>query len=758
MGNGKGLKQQWGVGDPAKPGSDQQSKSFQAAFQKQIGVINSHLQYTSANAEAARHDPLAKRRDALYPDFQSALGQVDPKNPAKAKGAIDKVLADAQALLTEVASFRKEAQKAHKDWQARQAKFDTAVHQVEELESWEDAKAPPLRGLVDGIRTQVNERRHGSANKTLDELLPKLKPIYEDYQKQKAAKPKYEQALAEQAARLEALKGAERPSAPMTAKAGEADTALAAARTKGDAKDFVVAMEEMGKVKSAVDALDKLAKDPQRVKFLADRKAIEDLVATPPEVQFKVQEADWNDIVSQRQTADPTADAGDYAGANKALAEVKTKVAAFKKKHEELSKAKTAYEPLAATLTTLLAETTAGTYPEQAAVETDIATIRGQMETAAQGEDFAQALKLATSLKPKAEAYAKEFKRLKQQAQDEQDYTTALGTLKPKLADALVQARAFPPMATARAQLASLKKAMEAAATAKDFAKALKLARDLEPKVDAYLAKATTEEEKYKKKGDELAKLLDDASDATRADVAKSAAKALKGDEIAHLPTAIRNRLLSEMQKGGLTDDEKAACKKLFSRKYLDPEFEKLDQASREKMIEKLKTDPEFKEARKNWHKLTEAERVAIMQKAVDYQADAYGIPKTTIATYSKNDATDLGYYDHDDGKLYINSHDKALKNNGFDEAIDTAVHENGHRYQSTLIDDLNSGKLKPGDPLYNQAMTFKLNDTKPPGFYVQPPEDGKKSPDTGDEYFTQPQENHSRITGAAVQRARIGR
>jgi hypothetical protein len=142
----------------------------------------------------------------------------------------------------------------------------------------------------------------------------------------------------------------------------------------------------------------------------------------------------------------------------------------------------------------------------------------------------------------------------------------------------------------------------------------------------------------------------------------------------------------------------------------------------------------------------------------VDIQADAYGIPKTTIATYSKNDPQDLGYYDHDDGKLYVNAHDKALKNGGFDEAIDTAVHENGHRYQSTLIDDLNSGKIKPGDPLYDQAMTFKLNDTKH-GFYVQPPpDDGKRSPDTGDEYFTQPQENHSRITGGAVKRAGLGR
>jgi len=139
MGNGQGLKDQWGVTDPDKVGSDKQAQEFQACFQKEISAISGHLQYTSANAEAARHDPLAARRDAIYSAYQAALGQIDRTNPAKAKGAIDKVLADAKALNAEVSKFRKEAEKARNDWQARQPKFDAAVHQVEELESWGDA-------------------------------------------------------------------------------------------------------------------------------------------------------------------------------------------------------------------------------------------------------------------------------------------------------------------------------------------------------------------------------------------------------------------------------------------------------------------------------------------------------------------------------------------------------------------------------------------------------------------------------------------
>src|SRR5580765_5010420 len=166
---GDGLKQQWGVKDPAKPASDKQAKDFNTAFQRTISCINGHLQYTSANAEAARHNPLEQRRDALYPALQSTLGQIDPTDPSKAKGAIDKVLADAKALETEVSKFRAEAEKAKNNWVAHQPKFDAAVHQVEELEACGDAKAPPLRGLVDGIRTQVNDRRYAPACTTLDQ-------------------------------------------------------------------------------------------------------------------------------------------------------------------------------------------------------------------------------------------------------------------------------------------------------------------------------------------------------------------------------------------------------------------------------------------------------------------------------------------------------------------------------------------------------------------------------------------------------------
>jgi predicted nucleic acid-binding Zn-ribbon protein len=481
MGNGPGLKQQWGVNDPAKAGSDKQSQQFQAAFQKELAALNGFLQYTSANADPAAHDPLEKRRDALYPAFQSTLAQIDRTDPSKAKGAIDKVLGDVKALCAEAGTLKKAAEKALNDWQARVAKYDAAVRQVEELEAWGEAKATALRGLVDGIRTQTNQRKYAAACVIVDQLLPKLKPLYDDYQKQKAAKPQYEQALAEQGARLDALKGADRPSQPMTAKIGEADAALGQARSKADAKDFVGGLEQMKAVKTAADALEKLDKDPQRAKFLASRPTAEELISGSLDTTFKSLEADRNAILELRDHVDPNADAGDYAGANKALTDLQTKATAYQKKVEELQKQKQAYDEALAALQPKLTEASQSKYPKLDPMQQDMVTVQGQMETAAQNEDFVQALKSLKDLSAKVDAYAKALEELEQQ---KEAYDQALAALQPKLTEAS-ECR-YPKLTPLQEELTTVQGQMEAAAASDDFVKALSLLKDLSSKLDAY--------------------------------------------------------------------------------------------------------------------------------------------------------------------------------------------------------------------------------------------------------------------------------
>lgn len=427
---GKPLKDQWGVSDPAKAGSDKQSQEFQATFAKELAPVNSNLQYTSANAEVAVHQPLESRRDGLYPVFQSALAQIDRTDPKKAQPAIDKVLADVKSLSAEVSKFRRDAEKAVNDWKTRQSRFDATVHQVEELEIWGEPKALALRTLVDGIRGNTNDRSFAKACATLDLLLPKLKPIHDDYLRQKEANPKYEQALAEKNAKFDTLKTAERPSQPITAKICEADSALQEAKIRADAKNFVGACEEMKIVQTAIEVLEKLLKDPQRVKFLADRKAVNDQVKNP-EIAFKTLDADWTAITQDRDQSDPLADSGDYAGANKLLTGLRTKFTSFQKKYEDLKKKKTAFDDALAVLQPRLSGASQSQTATLEPMQTDIATVQGQMDAAVQADDYLTALKFVKDLTAKVDAYQAAKTELEKKYQDAlQSAQKAIATLK----------------------------------------------------------------------------------------------------------------------------------------------------------------------------------------------------------------------------------------------------------------------------------------------------------------------------------------
>src|SRR5262249_48286370 len=122
-------------------------------------------------------------------------GQIDPTDPNKAQGAINKVLGDANALNADTAKFHQEAEKARTDWEARRPQYEQAVRQVEELEAWEDPKAAPLPGLVDGIQKLDEDRKYAQANTAVDQVLPKLQPVYDAYVKQQAAKTQYDAQL-----------------------------------------------------------------------------------------------------------------------------------------------------------------------------------------------------------------------------------------------------------------------------------------------------------------------------------------------------------------------------------------------------------------------------------------------------------------------------------------------------------------------------------------------------------------------------------
>jgi hypothetical protein len=73
-------------------GSSQQSQEFRAAMQEQFTAIDANLAYTPGHAEEPKHQPMAAKRGSLIGAYQNALAQIDPDDPAKAKGSIDQAL------------------------------------------------------------------------------------------------------------------------------------------------------------------------------------------------------------------------------------------------------------------------------------------------------------------------------------------------------------------------------------------------------------------------------------------------------------------------------------------------------------------------------------------------------------------------------------------------------------------------------------------------------------------------------------------
>lgn len=479
-----GLRGEWDVDDPAQAGSDEQAQNFKAAFDAQIGKINGDLQYLTANAEAAKSEPLAGRREALYPAYQSANAQIDPANPAKAQGAIDKVLADAGALAGETSTAQAAAQQALEAWQSREGAYDEAVGRIEELEAFEDPKAADLRGQATSIRSEADAKRYEEASRQHDALLPVLEPVYEEYLRQKEARPPCEEQIEAQTARLEPLKAAERPSEPMTAKAGEAESALEQARGQAEARDWVSGLEQMEAVTAAVDELEQLTNDPEREKFLADIGGLDAIVTAPEGTAFQLQQEEWAAITALKDQVAPAGDGGDYAGANTMIAELRERVDAFKAKHDELEQQKQQFEQAQAEVQPRVqaAQSAQPAYAKLQPQLDELGTAQRQVDAAAQAEDYPQALAAVEDLSAKLDALEEARQEIDEQ---KRAYEEALAELQPRLDAVSASDAAYAKLEPMRQELAQAQSAMEASAQGGDYEQATTQLDDLRDKLEA---------------------------------------------------------------------------------------------------------------------------------------------------------------------------------------------------------------------------------------------------------------------------------
>lgn len=192
-----------------------------------------------------------------------------------------------------------------------------------------------------------------------------------------------------------------------------------------------------------------------------------------------------------------------------------------------------------------------------------------------------------------------------------------------------------------------------------------------------------------------------------------------------------------------LTDKQREMQRKVYMAMDLDPDFVKIDDERRDKLIDTIKNDQELHAAKDTWATETPEKKVALLQKTLKAECAIYGMPEPQIILFEEPPG-DLGSFNSGTGTINLNIHPEATFDDFFD-TIDTIVHENAHNYQDFLVKRLKEGLIEPGDPEYKQALMFAANDA--PGGYVDGDEDRAC-------YEKEPLEEHAWRTGGSVQEA----
>ena len=190
-------------------------------------------------------------------------------------------------------------------------------------------------------------------------------------------------------------------------------------------------------------------------------------------------------------------------------------------------------------------------------------------------------------------------------------------------------------------------------------------------------------------------------------------------------------------------DPDRSAMRKLYASMSLDSAFMEADDKARAEMVEALKANKqELKDARENWPSMSDKQRIEVMTMLAKQQCASFSFqwPAGGIQAIPSSDETDMGAYSPPLDRIRVNTAGYAFQD--FECMLDFVFHENGHKYQSTLVQALRTPAGEPpwlteanADPPYTQGRMFDLafGGTT----YVRPEE-------SHDIYKKQPAEDHA--------------
>lgn len=357
-----------------------------------MSEVGGDIGWMAAHAPTDKHDAEAGKRDKAYAAFQMALSKIDPTNPAVAQPMIDKVKAAVQGLQKAVKSSKTAVEKALESWQKREPELDQWMDRVREMVDWGYDKASAIQKVCDAIAQKANDRKYEDAEKGLVGMLPKVGPLFDDYQKQVDAQQEYDQHLPDLEPRLECVGTA--TFEELEEEEVQLSTLATQMRDAAEQKDYVAALELLGQLRERVERYESRVKELEQLKsdYEQLRSSLDDRLSEASTSQYaSLSELDQR-IVEVVTRTDQAAEATDYQSANEQCTALSDLVDEKLSRVAELDGKRVQVETTRAAMEPRFSDASTSEHPELATLDNEIVGLSTQIDEAVASEDYDVAL------------------------------------------------------------------------------------------------------------------------------------------------------------------------------------------------------------------------------------------------------------------------------------------------------------------------------------------------------------------------------
>ena len=587
-----GLQALFGLDDPQQDFPNELSKKFSVTFKKEMKVAADATAFTVKNGEEKAHDGLVRRGETVYGDYRDTQKQIETNGEEGAvKKQIKDVLDTTKTLAGDAEKLRAAIAAAKQAWEAKAAEKSAADGQIDELDQWGHKNAAKLLQVRQKIDGDAGARRWEAATKTVEALTPKLKPIYEELQKQKQAKtdydnqrPAFDKDFAEAESYPDATDKIKGQASEIRGKLDEVDA-------KAEERDYIAACELLSALDGLLVPLKEAIEEHKRLKaeYEALLKELEPRIAkTDPPIPGETAQKVAASIANNLSEAKASADAGEYEKALDSLGLIKDSLAGYEELVAQHEARKAEYEKRLGDMKPRL-EKAAEAVKEESLKELQgkLLARRDEMEQAASKEDYETSLEHTDYLEAALETYESGIEELERKREE---YAQRLKELEPRIA------KTDPPIPGDRAQkvaasIASNLSEAKASAEQEDFPSALTSLEVIDDALAGYeelVAQHEARKAEYEKQAEAFKPRLEKAAEEVASETLKDFQAVLKEKQQEMEQAAVAEDYEQALAKadeldGALTSYESALAE--YKKKFeeykkrvaeLDPRIEKI--------------------------------------------------------------------------------------------------------------------------------------------------------------------------------------